>query len=216
MYRHYRKSAAVAVLGFSMAIPLAANAGAFGSSAVRDAAVANTIAGTTVPCPRLGQNVPANLAAQMDCGSATPRVAGERVRNTGGLFGGHRIGSAPPANSDDDKPFSVVRDDTAFEDGDDPTDGGDDPTDGGDGPTDGGDGPTDGGDGPTDGGDGPTDGGDGPTDGGGFTSKADRFGELGVDVENFPDQRDDFRESYESYLSENGRDGDWSGFNPTN
>ena len=195
MYRHYRKSAAVAVLGFSMAIPLAANAGAFGSSAVRDAAVANTIAGTTVPCPRLGQNVPANLAAQMDCGSATPRVAGERVRNTGGLFGGHRIGSAPPANSDDDKQFSVVRDDTAFEDGDDPTDGGD---------------------GPTDGGDGPTDGGDGPTDGGGFTSKADRFGELGVDVENFPDQGDDFRESYESYLSENGRDGDWSGFNPTN
>ena len=197
MYRQFKSSSAIAVLGIALVLPMSANAGGYGATALRDGAVANTTTAGKVPCPRLGQNVPANLAAQMDCGTATPRVAGERTRNTGGgLFGGHRIGSAPPANADDDEPFKIVRDSS-------PSD--DDPSD--DGPTDGDD-ITDGGDDPTDGGD------DGPTGGGGFTSKADRFEELGISFDDFGELGEDFQQSFDDYVDTTGPNGDWSGFNP--
>ena len=77
MYRQIKSTSAIAVLSVALILPVAANAGGYGSTAVRDGAVANRNASATVPCPRMGQNVPANLAAQMDCGTATPRVAGE-------------------------------------------------------------------------------------------------------------------------------------------
>lgn len=184
-------------------------------SAVRDAAVAN--AGRTqalVPCPRLNRNIPASLASEMDCGRAVPLVAGERVRNTGGgLFGGHRIGSAPPANNDDDTPFSVPES-TPPSGGTPPTDGGTPPTDGGTPPTDGGTPPTDGGTPPTDGGTPPTDGGTPPTDGGGGQTKAERFDELGLTFDDIGTRGEDFQESFDNFIEENGPNGDWSSFNP--
>lgn len=194
MIKHHRSLARMLVITTCMVAPAPLLAGAYGESAVRDGAVANTArAQNTVPCPRLNRNIPASLAAEMDCGSAaaTPRVAGERVRNTGGLFGGHDVGSAPPANSDDDGPRTKVVS-----------------------PDDGNDEPPSNDDGPTDGDDNTNDDGDGPNDGGNFTSKLDRLEELGVSVDAFGGQSEEFRESFDSYLEENGPGGDWSGFNP--
>lgn len=201
MYRQIKTTSAITLLSVALVLPLAANAGGYGATALRDGAVANRTAGAKVPCPRLGQNVPANLAAQMDCGSATPRVAGERTRNTGGgLFGGHQIGSAPPANSDDDQPSPVSQNNGPSDDG--PGDDDSDPID------------VDIDDGPTDGGDG--DGGDGSDGGGddGFTSKADRLDELGVTLDDFDNLDDGFKDSFEDFFQSNGPGGDWSGFNP--
>jgi hypothetical protein len=195
MYRYIQNTSAIAVVSVALSLPMTAHAGGYGASAVRDSNVGNTTAGAKVPCPRLGQNVPANLAAQMDCGAATPRVAGERVRNTGGgLFGRHQIGSGPPANNDDDNPVTNVRDNTPPDDGDSPTNSGDTPTDGSDEPTDGGDGPTDG--------------------GGDFTSKTDRFNELGISFDDFANQSEDFHQSFDDFVGQNGPNGDWSSFNP--
>lgn len=214
MFANQRRLAKVLFLTTCLASPASLMAGGYGESGVRDAGVANAgRAEATVPCPKLNRNIPVSLAAEMDCGTATPRVAGERVRNTGGgLFGGHRIGSAPPANTDNDTPFTNVRTPGPSGGGDGPTFGDDGPTD--DGPADDVDIPVDGDDGPTDGGDGPTDGGDGPTDGGTFTSKTDRFNELGISFDSFADQSDAFKDSFDSYVEQNGPNGDWSGFNP--
>ena len=201
----YHRSLASMLVITSLVAPAPLLAGAYGESAVRDGAVANTArAQPTVPCPRLNRNIPASLAAEMDCGgpAATPRVAGERVRNTGGLFGGHVIGSAPPANRDDDS-SSVSTVST-------PSDNDDSPTDGGNGPTDGGNGPTDGGNGPTDGGNGPTDGGNS-----GPVSKQERLRELGVPKGGLPDQPRSFQDQVRDFRKDNGPDADWSGFNPT-
>lgn len=210
MYKHFRNTSALALLSVALTLPLAATAGGYGASAVRDGNVANTTAGATVPCARLGQNVPANLAAQMDCGSATPRVAGERVRNTGGgLFGGHQVGSAPPSNNDGGNIVSVVRD-RSTSDGVSSDDDGN-PTNG---PTDGGNGPGDGGNSPNDGGDGPGDGGSNPTDGNGPKTKTERLNELGLSLGDVRNQSQGFQDSFNDFVGNNGTRGDWSDFNP--
>ncbi len=190
-------------------------AGSYGDSAVRDGAV--TVpqrAQATVPCARLGRNIPASLAAEMDCGSATPRVAGERVRNTGGgLFGGHRIGAGPAANNDDDG--TRVSDRRSTDDEDDTIDADDGPSNDGDGPNSDGDGPNSDGDGPNNDGDGPNKDGDTPSDGNGSKTKAERLSELGLKPSDVRNQSQGFRDSFNDYVRNNGSNADWSDFNPS-
>ncbi|MEM7753125.1 MAG: hypothetical protein AAF230_06910 [Pseudomonadota bacterium] len=215
-------------VAFCIVIPAPLMAGSLGDSAVRDGAVTNTrTAQPTVPCERLGRNIPASLAAEMDCGSgvATPRVAGERVRNTGGLFGGHNVGSAPAANSDDDEPVSNVATSS------DPTDdGGGSGGDGGSGDDGGSDGDggsgNDGGDGSVgDGGSG-DDGGDG-SDGDGSNDdgsdddspntvgKFERLADFGINRDNLGTVDQGFKEQLNDFIDSPNFDGDFSDFNPT-
>lgn len=217
MFAHQKKLAKALVLTSFLVSPATLMAGGLGDNGVRDSAVANTArTQALVPCPRLDRNVPASLAAEMDCGQATPRVAGERVRNTGGgLFGGHDVGSAPPANSDNDEPFKVTRDRAPTDDGDGPSDNDGGPVDDGGTPTDNGETPTDDGETPTDDGETPTDDGETPTDGGGPVDKWDRLSELGVDASNLDEQSDSFREQLDEYGADPDLKQDWSGFNPT-
>ena len=108
MYDQSMQKLRLASFVLAISIPTTVLAGGLGDTALRDGAVSNMANNRAmVPCPRLNQDVPASLAAEMDCssGSAQPAVAGERVSNSpfSGLFRGHRIGSAPPANADDDE-----------------------------------------------------------------------------------------------------------------
>ncbi len=224
MYDYLTKTAAVAAL-LTFTAPASLLAGSYGESAVRDATVGNTAANAaTVACPRLGQNIPANLAAQMDCGSgeAKPAVAGERVRN-GGFLGGHQIGSAPPANSDSSDFDPSVASNEGGNGG--PGGGGN----GGGGSSNEGDGGgSSGGDGGgSSGGDGDgSGGGDNSGDGGGsgdngdsgstYVTKWERLSDFGVTPETYGEQSEEFWEEVRTYRREKGKGNDWSNFQPTN
>ena len=73
--------ATVAMVATLMAAPAALMAGSYGSTAVKDDNVGRYAStGNQVWCARLDRNIPADLAAQMECGgSARPAVADNRI-----------------------------------------------------------------------------------------------------------------------------------------
>lgn len=84
-------------------LPVTSHAGAYGASAVKDAAVANSGAsGGTVWCDRIEADVPERLAADMNCGGAAARPRG--LRGFFASLGGSKAG--PDRNNDND---DVVR-----------------------------------------------------------------------------------------------------------
>ena len=200
MSKYIRTPAKIVAVVAVTAIPSSLLAGAYGESAVRDSRVANTASNQAmVPCARLNRNIPANLAADMDCGSsrAAPAVAGERVRNgpVASFFDRfrHKRNSGPPASNDDGPntgdtssrpPVTTVSSDPS---------GPSSPT-------------------PT-----PTD--DGGGDGGGGTPTAnvgkwDRLGDFGVTRENYNDQPTDLQQQITDFRTSNPGDADWSAFSP--
>lgn len=125
---HYGRSL---ILTGLLAFPGLAIAGSYGAVGVSDATVAPPATATaTVWCPKIQQEVPQELARQMECGEAVavgvaePKVARERF--TRGFLGlpAHEPTGARPKMEDDQTPFTPVSDN-----GPKPDDNGPKPTD---------------------------------------------------------------------------------------
>lgn len=224
------KTVRAVALAACIAFPSPMLAGSYGDTAIREGNVTNTARNTaTVPCARLNANVPASLAAEMDCsiGQATPRVAGERVRNNpiANFFDrfpnerrqqedddddntptNRNIVSADPTSDGSEDPTPTNSNDPTPENGNDP-DGGNDPDVGND--PDGGSDPAPDGDNDPDMTDTPRD-----TARNDRQSKWDRLSEIGVTRDNFRDQDKEFRQDVRDFRRSDTFDGDWSGFDP--
>lgn len=178
-----------ALMAAVASLPGVAFAGGYGTAGVKDARVGQFSSDSAfIWCPKLREEVPADLFRQMDCGdgAAQPAVAGERFG--GGLFGipPHvPSGPRPPRDGNENPPS--------------PPGGG-----GGETPPGGGGGET-----PPGGG-----GGEPPPSGSGPIAKWDRLGELGVTRETIGQQSKSFQDAYREFRTQNGVRADWSSFNP--
>ena len=101
----------IAMVAFA-ACPTSLVAGGYGTAGVADATVGQQTAQAQVWCQKLESEIPADLVAQMDCGSATvgiarSSVANDRITNNnprGGLFGLGPHQRGPRVQNDDDGP----------------------------------------------------------------------------------------------------------------
>lgn len=85
MQDHLRNRSRIIALAAFVACPSMLVAGSYGTAGVQDAAVGQQSAQAEVWCQKLETEVPANLYAEMDCGSATgvarSAVADNRITN---------------------------------------------------------------------------------------------------------------------------------------
>lgn len=180
-----KKVAIIAVAVSFAALPMTAVAGGYGTAGVADDSVSQYAAQGTVFCPRLEEQVPERLYADMDCGGTTgmarSAVAPDRVENRPGLgnfFRNLRHEPRPSIRTDDDNPERRIVE---------PDGPGNNPQ------------PS-----PK-----PT-----PPTSTASVNKWERLSDFGVNQDNFWSQSQSFRDSVMDYRSTNGFDGDWSGFNP--
>ena len=180
--KHTAKSLLIIAI---VAFPVSATAGAFGSSAVKDASVSNSGAsGDSVWCDRIEANVPERLASDMNCGGAAARPRGLR-----GFFAsltGPKSGPSDDNDNDDVVRRPLPPTTTVSDDPDTP------PT--GTPPT----------------GTPPTS--EPPSD---FVSKADRLADFDTTFDTIDEKSDQFQQEVRDYREQFGGRGNWADFNPS-